>query len=233
QLARTLKPDLVLLDLMLPVMSGIEVTRALRKSTSMPIIMVTAKDSEVEKIVGLELGADDYITKPFSIREALARVNAVLRRSRQEAAEGALPERDRPGAVRDRDRTRFRLPARPAGRGVQAPASEMIRALSLPSRAPRLSDRFRLVMAAVSLAAPVALLLIVVLLAQQASPAIRHYGLGFLVARAWNPVKLDFGALPFIFGTVVTSALALALALPVGVGVAVFLAEPGAARLRG
>ncbi len=94
RLARSLKPDLVLLDLMLPGMSGVEVCRALRKTSSMPIIMVTAKDSEVDKIVGLELGADDYITKPFSIREVLARVNAVLRRSRAEAAEGALPDRD-------------------------------------------------------------------------------------------------------------------------------------------
>lgn len=94
RLARSLKPDLVLLDLMLPGMSGVEVCRALRKTSSTPIIMVTAKDSEVDKIVGLELGADDYITKPFSIREVLARVNAVLRRSRAEAAERALPDRD-------------------------------------------------------------------------------------------------------------------------------------------
>ena len=92
--ARTSKPDLVLLDLMLPGMSGVEVTRALRKSSALPIIMVTAKDSEVDKIVGLELGADDYITKPFSIREVLARVNAVLRRSRAEAAERSIPERE-------------------------------------------------------------------------------------------------------------------------------------------
>jgi DNA-binding response OmpR family regulator len=91
---RTGKPDLVLLDLMLPGMSGVEVCRSLRKSSSLPVIMVTAKDSEVDKIVGLELGADDYITKPFSIREVLARVNAVLRRSRAEAAERSIPERE-------------------------------------------------------------------------------------------------------------------------------------------
>ena len=97
RLARTMRPDLVLLDLMLPGMSGMEFCRALRRSSRVPIIMVTAKDSEVDKIVGLELGADDYVTKPFSVREVLARVNAVIRRSRAEAAERAIPERDEIG----------------------------------------------------------------------------------------------------------------------------------------
>jgi two-component system response regulator RegX3 len=92
--ARAGQPDLILLDLMLPGMSGTEVCRALRKSSRVPIIMITARDSEVDKIVGLELGADDYITKPFSIREVLARVSAVLRRSRSEPAEPVLPERE-------------------------------------------------------------------------------------------------------------------------------------------
>jgi two-component system response regulator RegX3 len=72
--------DLVLLDLMLPGMSGTEVCRALRHRSSVPIIMVTAKDSEIDKVVGLELGADDYVTKPYSSRELVARVRAVLRR---------------------------------------------------------------------------------------------------------------------------------------------------------
>ncbi len=72
--------DLVLLDLMLPGMSGTEVCRALRQRSSVPIIMVTAKDSEIDKVVGLELGADDYVTKPYSSRELVARVRAVLRR---------------------------------------------------------------------------------------------------------------------------------------------------------
>lgn len=72
--------DLVLLDLMLPGMSGTEVCRNLRARSSVPIIMVTAKDSEVDKVVGLELGADDYVTKPFSSRELVARIRAVLRR---------------------------------------------------------------------------------------------------------------------------------------------------------
>jgi two-component system response regulator RegX3 len=72
--------DLVLLDLMLPGLSGTEVCRALRQRSSVPVIMLTAKDSEVDKVVGLELGADDYVTKPYSSRELLARVRAVLRR---------------------------------------------------------------------------------------------------------------------------------------------------------
>ena len=93
--ARTAKPDLILLDLMLPGMNGIDFCRALRKTSRVPIIMLTAKDSEVDKIVGLELGADDYITKPFSIREVLARVHSVLRRAEPETAEGAsVPEED-------------------------------------------------------------------------------------------------------------------------------------------
>jgi DNA-binding response OmpR family regulator len=93
--ARTARPDLILLDLMLPGMSGFDFARALRKSSRVPIIMLTAKDAEVDKIVGLELGADDYITKPFSIREVLARVNAVLRRASPDANEPkSIPEQD-------------------------------------------------------------------------------------------------------------------------------------------
>jgi len=72
--------DIVLLDLMLPGLSGTEVCRELRRRSSVPVIMVTAKDSEVDKVVGLELGADDYVTKPYSPRELVARVRAVLRR---------------------------------------------------------------------------------------------------------------------------------------------------------
>ena len=72
--------DLILLDLMLPGISGTEICRQIRANSAVPIIMVTAKDGEVDKVVGLELGADDYVTKPFSSRELLARVRAVLRR---------------------------------------------------------------------------------------------------------------------------------------------------------
>ena len=73
--------DIVLLDLMLPDMPGTEVCRRIRQTSSVPVIMVSAKDSEVDKVVGLELGADDYVTKPFSQRELLARIKAVLRRT--------------------------------------------------------------------------------------------------------------------------------------------------------
>lgn len=73
-------PDLILLDLMIPGISGVEVCRRIRETSQVPIIMVTAKDGEVDKIVGLEIGADDYVTKPYSYRELLARVRAVLRR---------------------------------------------------------------------------------------------------------------------------------------------------------
>ena len=72
--------DLVLLDLMLPGMSGVEVCKEIRKSSSVPIIMLTAKDDEIDKVIGLELGADDYVTKPYSARELVARIRAVLRR---------------------------------------------------------------------------------------------------------------------------------------------------------
>ncbi len=84
---RAEQPDLVLLDLMLPELSGMEVCRILRRESSVPIIMLTARDSEVDKVVGLEVGADDYVTKPFSLRELQARVRAHLRR--QEVSESA------------------------------------------------------------------------------------------------------------------------------------------------
>ena len=77
---RAESPDLLLLDLMLPQIGGIEVCRIIRRESSVPIIMLTAKDAEIDKVVGLELGADDYVTKPFSLRELLARIRAHLRR---------------------------------------------------------------------------------------------------------------------------------------------------------
>lgn len=90
--------DLVLLDLMLPGISGTEVCRTLRQKSSVPIIMVTAKDGEVDKVVGLELGADDYVTKPFSSRELVARIRAVLRRRGE--PEEMLPTTLEAGPVR-------------------------------------------------------------------------------------------------------------------------------------
>jgi DNA-binding response OmpR family regulator len=81
EIARNEKPELIVLDVMLPELSGFEVCRILRKEMTVPILMLTAKTEEVDKIVGLEIGADDYMTKPFSMRELLARIRAMLRRT--------------------------------------------------------------------------------------------------------------------------------------------------------
>ncbi len=81
QQAKAANPDMILLDLMIPGVDGLDVCRELRKSSSVPIIMITARGEEIDRVVGLELGADDYITKPFSMRELLARIKAVLRRA--------------------------------------------------------------------------------------------------------------------------------------------------------
>lgn len=84
------KPDLILLDLMLPKRDGLDVAREIRKDFDMPIIMLSAKDSEIDKVLGLELGADDYITKPFSNRELIARVKANLRREKNTSQKGVV-----------------------------------------------------------------------------------------------------------------------------------------------
>lgn len=84
--------DLVLLDVMLPGMSGVEVCRELRRTSAVPVIMLTAKDAEIDKVVGLEIGADDYVTKPYSYRELLARVRAVLRRQRDPGQDAHLAD---------------------------------------------------------------------------------------------------------------------------------------------
>jgi two-component system response regulator VicR len=81
------QPDLIILDLMLPRLDGLEVCRALRRERDVPIIMLTARDAEVDRVVGLELGADDYVVKPFSVRELMARVKNVLRRARARPVE--------------------------------------------------------------------------------------------------------------------------------------------------
>ncbi len=82
ELARTSKPDLIILDVMLPGMDGFEVCRTLRHETNIPVLMLTARDDEIDRVVGLEVGADDYLAKPFSMRELIARVKALLRRVR-------------------------------------------------------------------------------------------------------------------------------------------------------
>jgi two-component system, OmpR family, response regulator len=94
--ARAQRPDLVVLDIMMPKLDGLEVCRILRKEMSVPILMLTAKADEIDKVVGLEVGADDYVTKPFSLRELLARIKALLRRGemmREEAGRSTEPIR--------------------------------------------------------------------------------------------------------------------------------------------
>jgi DNA-binding response OmpR family regulator len=95
QQAREQLPDLIVLDIMLPGMSGFEVCRALRRDLVVPILMLSAREDEIDKVLGLELGADDYLTKPFGLRELLARIHALLRR-----VEAAAPPAAAPGATR-------------------------------------------------------------------------------------------------------------------------------------
>ena len=99
EVAREEEPDLILLDLMLPRLDGFEVCRILRRETNVPILMLTARADEVDRVVGLEVGADDYLTKPFSMRELLARVKALLRRVRlireEVAVEKGVPDSER------------------------------------------------------------------------------------------------------------------------------------------
>jgi two-component system alkaline phosphatase synthesis response regulator PhoP len=105
------RPDLVVLDLGLPQLDGLDVTRSIRRDSNLPIVMLTARDDEVDKLVGLELGADDYLTKPFSPRELVARVKAVLRRSERPAEPG---DQVRAGDLRlDVPRMRAELGGRP------------------------------------------------------------------------------------------------------------------------
>jgi two-component system, OmpR family, response regulator len=94
--ARAQRPDLVILDIMMPRLDGLEVCRILRKEMNVPILMLTAKADEIDKVVGLEMGADDYVTKPFSLRELLARIKALLRRGemiREDAGRSLEPSR--------------------------------------------------------------------------------------------------------------------------------------------
>lgn len=90
--ARKENPDVIILDIMLPELSGLEVCRILRKEMTVPILMLTARNEEVDKIIGLEIGADDYMTKPFSMRELLARIRAMLRRTEMTLLQQPAPE---------------------------------------------------------------------------------------------------------------------------------------------
>ena len=141
--------DLVLLDLMLPGLSGVDVCRGLRRRSSVPVIMLTAKDSEIDKVVGLEIGADDYVTKPYSSRELLARVKAVLRRLAE--PEELVPATLEAGPVRmDVERHTVTVDGRatpPTAQGVRAArdAAAQLRAGADPPAAdrPGLGQRLR------------------------------------------------------------------------------------------
>jgi DNA-binding response OmpR family regulator len=98
-LAREKQPDVVLLDVMLPVMDGLQVCRTLRNESKVPIIMLTARGEEPDKVIGLELGADDYVVKPFGMRELVARIRAQLRRTEMESEPAQMGQRVRVGAV--------------------------------------------------------------------------------------------------------------------------------------
>ncbi len=118
--ARRIKPDLLVLDVMLPGMDGFEVARTLRKEMTTPILMLTARDDEIDRVVGLEVGADDYLTKPFSMRELMARVKAQLRRTRlireEMAKSGGAAAHERltfQGLVIDQTRREVTLDAAP------------------------------------------------------------------------------------------------------------------------
>ncbi len=105
--ARTVRPDLIVLDIMMPEMDGLSVCRELRKTSNVPIIILTARGDDVDRVVGLEIGADDYVTKPFNPRELVARVKAVLRRSQQQMPTQAVLEVD--GLRLDADRREVTL----------------------------------------------------------------------------------------------------------------------------
>jgi two-component system response regulator RegX3 len=115
----TLGADLVLLDLMLPGMAGEDICKEIRRTSEVPIIMLTARDGDIDKVVGLELGADDYVTKPFNTRELLARIKAVLRRA---AKEGPVPGRVLEAAGVRLDPERFEVTVR--GDSVHLPRKE-------------------------------------------------------------------------------------------------------------
>ena len=109
--AKAVKPDLIILDIMMPELDGLAVCKELRKTSNVPIIILTARGDDVDRVVGLELGADDYVTKPFNPRELVARVKAVLRRTRQEITEQPVLEVD--GLRLDADRREVTLEGKP------------------------------------------------------------------------------------------------------------------------
>jgi DNA-binding response OmpR family regulator len=133
------RPNLVILDLGLPGLDGLDVVREVRRTSSLPIVILTERDDEVDKLLGLELGADDYVTKPFSPRELVARVRAVLRRSEQTPA--ASGERIRAGDV-ELDLPRMRVSV--AGRPVELTATEFALLTTLVRQPGRIFTRSQL-----------------------------------------------------------------------------------------
>jgi DNA-binding response OmpR family regulator len=135
---RRRRPDLVVLDLGLPQLDGLDVTRSIRADSNLPIIMLTARDDEVDKLVGLELGADDYLTKPFSPRELVARVKAVLRRTERQAEPGDV--------IRAGDLTLEvpRMRAELAGRPIDLTATEFQLLATLAAQPGRIFTRSQL-----------------------------------------------------------------------------------------
>jgi two-component system, OmpR family, response regulator RegX3 len=135
------RPDLVVLDLMLPGMSGTEICRTLRARSDVPIIMLTAREAEVDRVVGLELGADDYVTKPFSTRELVARIKAVLRRAPLVEALGDEAPAEACGVRVDRARHEVRVD----GRDIELPPKEFELLAYLVEHAGRVLTRSQLI----------------------------------------------------------------------------------------
>jgi two-component system, OmpR family, response regulator RegX3 len=135
------RPDLVVLDLMLPGMSGTEICRTLRGRSDVPIIMLTARDAEVDRVVGLELGADDYVTKPFSTRELVARIKAILRRAPILDSAGDEVPAEASGVRVDRARHEVRVDGAP----VELPPKEFELLAYLVENAGRVLTRGRLI----------------------------------------------------------------------------------------
>jgi two-component system, OmpR family, response regulator RegX3 len=135
------RPDLVVLDLMLPGMSGTEICRAIRARSDVPIIMLTARDAEVDRVVGLELGADDYVTKPFSTRELVARIKAILRRAPMVDSVGDEAPVEANGVRVDRVRHEVRVD----GTSVELPPKEFDLLAYLVESAGRVLTRGQLI----------------------------------------------------------------------------------------
>ena len=134
--------DLVLLDLMLPSLSGTEVCRRIRRTSRIPVIMLTARDDEIDKIVGLEIGADDYVTKPYSYRELVARVHAVLRRSQEGEPDAPLLGAGR--VAMDVERHEVRVDGEVVAMPLRAvPAQSRSRAHAQPDHHPDLGGELR------------------------------------------------------------------------------------------